>query len=424
MSQKLLPVYILHFINYFNLMLWGPILDPIFREQKVTDQATKLILNGVLIAAYPFCQFFAIHPLNSLSEKIGRKKVLMYTQIGTLLSILLAIVALTLPILSRYSFGGISIGIWLLLISRFADGISGGNAMVTNNYANDIINSENLDKSKSFTSIEIAVIAGSLSGVFLGPIFQQSRFGVAGSLYLLLFICFIGVYLIWDRVKDLKLNSFTKISISKDLDLFHQIEKIKDYPKVQETLFYKFTFQFLFMSFITSIFLFLKNRLKISGSELSSVMFIVAIITLFTITVITPKIIQKFGLEKAFESSKYFLLGGLLLFFGFPFLKFTNAVGVALLIAYFVIVIGVTTALSLFKHFLTSTLSEDKQGHAIALEEQIVILAGFLGPITAGLIAALIQNLKLQSQTIFLYFFIVGLVYLGLNKVLFRRTKL
>lgn len=405
-------------------MLWGPILEPILKQQRVTDPKLKLILNGLIIAAYPLSQFFAIHPLNSLSEKIGKKKVLLFTQLGTVISLIIGVMALSIPILSQYSIYSISIGIWLIIFSRIIDGISGGNAMVTNNYANDIINTEKLDKAKSFTSIELAMICGSLSGVFLGPIFATSRFKSVGALYLILFIAFIGIHVIMNRVKDIKNNNGSKISLKQDFNIFLQLEKIKNFPVVKQTLMYRAVFQFLFMSFITSIFLFLESHLGITGSELSSVMFIVAVVTIFTVTIVIPKIIAKYGIDKAFWLSKPFLITGLLMFYIIPFRGSGNDVGAGLLLSYFVLVTGVSLALSLFKHFLTEGLDENKQSHVIALEEQVIIFSAFLGASTTGLVSALINQYGFPAQTLFLYYATLGLVYIIINSLIFKNKKI
>jgi MFS transporter, DHA1 family, tetracycline resistance protein len=423
MNIKLLPVYLLHFINFFNLMLWGPILEPILSQQKVKDPRMVLILNGLIIATYPLCQFFAIHPLNSLSERIGKKKVLLITQIGTVISLLISIAAISIVPLRSINFLSVSLGVWLLIFSRVIDGVSGGNAMVTNNYANDIINKEKLDSAESFSSTELAMIGGSLSGVFLGPIFASSRFGSVGALYLILSIACVGVYIILTKVVDIKKNEGRQVAIYEDLNILHQIKKIKGYPLVQKTLVYRVVFQFIFISFITNIFIFLKKHMGIEGSEISIVMLLVAAITVIILTQVSPKITEKYGNYKAFEISKTFLIVGLLLFFIFPFFGSEIYVGILLLIAYTVLSIGVTLSLSLFKHFLTLTVEEAKQGHMIALEEQFIILASFLGATISGFVTALFSEFQLPPQFLFLYFVVIGILYIITNRFLFKNKQ-
>jgi MFS family permease len=401
-------------------MLWGPILEPILSQQQVKDPRILLILNGLIIATYPLCQFFAIHPLNTLSDRIGKKKVLLFTQYGTVASLIISILAISSVNLRTIPFLGVSLGLWLLIFSRVIDGVSGGNAMVTNNYANDIINKENLNPSESFTSIEISMMAGSLSGVFLGPIFASSRFGAVGALYLILAIALLGVYVIFKRVKDIK-NIENKQLGFQDLDFIHQLRKTKGYPIVQQTLLYRCIFQFIFISFITNIFIFLKSRLDIQGSEISMVMFIIAIITAIVVSSINPRIVKKYGDVQAFEISKYFLIIGLFLFYIVPFFNSDFLVSAGLLVAYAVLVTGVTISLSLFKFFLTDSVEDEKQGHMIALEEQLIILTAVAGATISGFVTAYFSAANLPPQTLFLFFMVLGLVFFGLNEKVFKK---
>jgi MFS transporter, DHA1 family, tetracycline resistance protein len=401
-------------------MLWGPILEPILNQQQVTDPRILLILNGLIIATYPLCQFFAIHPLNTLSDKIGKKKVLLFTQYGTVASLIISILAISSVNLRTIPFLGVSLGLWLLIFSRVIDGVSGGNAMVTNNYANDIINKENLNPSESFTSIEISMMAGSLSGVFLGPIFASSRLGAVGALYLILAIALIGVYVINSRVKNIKTIENKEIGL-QDLNFIHQFSKTKGYPIVQQTLLYRCVFQFIFISFITNIFIFLKTRLEIQGSEISLVMFLVAVITGIIVSTVNPRIVKKYGDVQAFEISKYFLIAGLSLFYIVPFFNSDFAVSIGLLIAYAVLVTGVTISLSLFKFFLTDSVEDEKQGHMIALEEQLIILTAVAGATVSGFVTAYFSAANLPAQTLFLFFTVLGLVFFALNEKIFKK---
>lgn len=423
MTSKLFPVYLLHFVNFFNLMLWGPVLEPILNQQKITDPKLILILNGLIIATYPLFQFLAIQPLNSLSQTYGKKKILLVTQAGTVVSIALGILAISLPILREVNFLGISLGIYLLILSRITDGISGGNAMINNGYATDIINSEKLDSAETFSMVELSMIAGSLSGVFLGPLFSRTRFGMVGALYLILFVSLVGIYIIFAKVNNIKAKQVTKSSLKEDLNLVHQLNLFKNNKMVQKTLFYRFIFQIIFISFIANIFLFLRSHLGIEGSETSIVMLLVAIITIIAITLINPIINNRYGNVSGLKISKVLLVIGLLMFFLFPFLGNDLSVGALLLFSYLILVTGVTISLSLFKYFLTISVEEELQGKVLALEEQILIIAGFIGPVVTGAISAIFVEYGLPAQFMFFYFILLAVVYFVTDYLIFKIKK-
>lgn len=423
MYRKLIPVYLLHFINFFNLMLWGPILEPIFRQQNIQDNRIILILNGLIIATYPLFQFLAIHPLNSLAEKYGKKRILLVTQLGTCISLIISILAISVPEFRNINLAGVSLGIWLLLGSRMIDGISGGNAMVNNNYASDIITADKLNSTEAYSYVELSMIAGSLLGVFLGPIFGRTRFGTVGAIYLILLVALVGIYVIIRQVKDIRRDQNKEIKLSQDLNIWHQLNQIKGHKIVQRTLFFRFIFQIIFISFISNIFIFIKRTMGIEGSEISIVMFFVAIITVGCILVVNPYLIRTIGNVKTFEVSKFYLMAGLLCFFVIPFFGNNLFIGLLLLLGYVVLSVGVTNALSLFKYFLTDSIDEEKRGKVLALEEQVLIIAGISGPILTGFITAGFENAELAPQFIFAYFLGLGLIYFLLDKLYFDRVK-
>ncbi|RPI29160.1 MAG: MFS transporter, partial [Chloroflexota bacterium] len=87
------------------------IIIPLMPLYATAFGATPLII-GLLGAAYPAMQFIGAPILGRLSDRYGRKPVLLLSQAGTLVGFLLL---------------GFSNALWLLFLSRLIDGISGGN---------------------------------------------------------------------------------------------------------------------------------------------------------------------------------------------------------------------------------------------------------------------------------------------------------
>ncbi|MDZ4178547.1 MAG: MFS transporter [Coriobacteriia bacterium] len=78
---------------------------------------------GLLLAAYPLAQFFGAPILGSLSDRIGRKPVLLLSIVGTGASFVVLALARALPV---------------LFVSRLVDGITGGNISVVQAYISDV----------------------------------------------------------------------------------------------------------------------------------------------------------------------------------------------------------------------------------------------------------------------------------------------
>ena len=88
---------------------------------------------GLLISAYAVCQLFSGPLLGKLSDRTGRKPLLLVSQAGTFIGFIVTAFAPTLSI---------------LLLARAIDGATAGNLSLAQAYISDITKPE--DRSRSF----------------------------------------------------------------------------------------------------------------------------------------------------------------------------------------------------------------------------------------------------------------------------------
>jgi MFS family permease len=105
--KKILPIFIIVLIDLLGLTVIIPLL-PLYAASFGADP----LLIGVLGAAYPVMQFVGAPFLGRLSDRFGRKPILIISQLGTFIGFLVLGLANTL---------------WLLFLARIVDGISGAN---------------------------------------------------------------------------------------------------------------------------------------------------------------------------------------------------------------------------------------------------------------------------------------------------------
>ncbi len=105
--KRVLPIIVIVLVDLIGLSIIIPIL-PYFAAR---FSATPLMI-GILQATYPLMQFVGAPILGRLSDRFGRKPILIASQIGTLAGFILLGFANTLT---------------LLFISRIIDGLSGAN---------------------------------------------------------------------------------------------------------------------------------------------------------------------------------------------------------------------------------------------------------------------------------------------------------
>jgi DHA1 family tetracycline resistance protein-like MFS transporter len=95
----------------------------------------------LLVATFFVAQMLAAPWLGKLSDRFGRRPILLLSQAGTILSYLLIVFALPLgTLLDRGGLrpGGIAGGLVIIFLARILDGVTGGNISVAQAYASDI----------------------------------------------------------------------------------------------------------------------------------------------------------------------------------------------------------------------------------------------------------------------------------------------
>src|SRR5579864_1123817 len=111
---------------------------------------------GWLYAAYPVCQLVAGPVLGRLSDRYGRRPVLVFSQAGTALSFVIL---------------GLSSNFTVMLLARMLDGASGGNILVAQAYVADVTKPEH--RARSLGLIGAAFGVGFVLGPLLGGLIVE-----------------------------------------------------------------------------------------------------------------------------------------------------------------------------------------------------------------------------------------------------------
>lgn len=144
MSRTLWITLFVAFANGLSFTILIPILYPYGRQFGLSNFETSL-----LFASYAAAQFFATPVIGKLSDRFGRKPLLIISLAGTVVANLLA---------------GLAPYATILFLARFLDGITGGNISVTQAIVSDITTPA--ERAKAFSWFA-AVTFG--LGFVLGP---------------------------------------------------------------------------------------------------------------------------------------------------------------------------------------------------------------------------------------------------------------
>lgn len=159
-----------------------------------TQRGNSILISGIIIAAYPLAQIVANPLLGYLSDRFGRKHMLLLSLCGSFLSFLV--------IASTNS-------LFLIVLARLLDGASGGIIAIAQSYMADLTTEENRTKGMGFISaaVNIGFIFGPILGGALGSIALDVPFYVA-AVCTFISLLFGFIFLPKDKEKPLQKRPF------------------------------------------------------------------------------------------------------------------------------------------------------------------------------------------------------------------------
>jgi MFS transporter, DHA1 family, tetracycline resistance protein len=142
MIRKLAPILGITFIDIIGFSMLLPIM-PYF----VMHFHVSAVVVGILISTFSFCQLISGPIWGNVSDRIGRKRVLIISQIGATIGWAMLAFAPTI--------------MWVF-IARIVEGVSGGNIGVTQAYVADLV--EPKDRARAFGLISATFAAAMVFG--------------------------------------------------------------------------------------------------------------------------------------------------------------------------------------------------------------------------------------------------------------------
>src|SRR5580704_11893056 len=165
MIRKLLPILGITFIDIVGFSMLIPML-PYF----VTHFGASPVVVGLLMSTFSLCQLAAAPLWGYASDRIGRKMVLIVSQIGATIG--WAMLGLAPNIAAALAVAPIAI----VFAARIVEGISGGNISITQAYVADLVVPK--DRARAFGLIGAMFAAGMVFGPAGGGILY-AHFGFA-----------------------------------------------------------------------------------------------------------------------------------------------------------------------------------------------------------------------------------------------------
>lgn len=177
LSGSLYPILAVNFVGTLGFSIVLPFL--VFLVNRWGGNA---IIYGLAGATYSAFQMVGAPILGRWSDTIGRRKVLLLSQLGTLLSWILLVIAFVLPetnllSVSSETFGAFSLTLPLIMlfVARALDGLTGGNVSVANAYLADI--STDANRSANFGKMAVSSNLGFVIGPAIAGLLAATVWG-------------------------------------------------------------------------------------------------------------------------------------------------------------------------------------------------------------------------------------------------------
>jgi predicted MFS family arabinose efflux permease len=354
MNRNFWITALIAFINSLSFTILIPIIYLYGKQFGLSDFQTSL-----LFSIYSIAQFFATPIIGKLSDRFGRKPLLIISLAGTAIASLIAGTATTAVV---------------LFLARLLDGITGGNASVAQAIISDITIPEK--RAKGFGIYGAALGLGFVLGPVTSLLAQQISLGfgfiISGAvafLALLITIFFLPETL--PKKADKAQNIF-------DLGLGNLIKGLA-MPKVGILLIINF---FIGTTFTIFTYAFQPYYINVLGQNSES------LTLLFLVFGVLGVIMQTWGVS--ILSRKFNLINILFLGLFFRSLSFV-LMPVFPSIVYFV---GVSILFSIFNSLVQPMISTlislntkaEEQGTAMGLNASYLSISNGIGPVIAGML--------------------------------------
>jgi DHA1 family tetracycline resistance protein-like MFS transporter len=364
MIRKLLPILGVTFIDIVGFSMLIPML-PYF----VTHFGLSAVVVGVLFATFSFCQLVSAPLWGNISDRIGRKMVLIISQIGATIG--WAMLGLAPNIASALAVAPIGV----VFAARIVEGVSGGNISITQAYVADLVAPR--ERARAFGLVSAMFAAGMVFGPFGGGILY-ARFGFATPFLVAAGLQFVTLLLTITMLPE----SRARRKDEERIGLGAVIGSFKR-PRLARLLWQKLAIALALYGWFAVFALFLQRQLGFNLAQTDYLFSIFAVANVAMNTVVVGRVSARLGDRSMSNVGLACLVGG---FAVVPFIGTSIALlATSMLLFSFGIALTNTGITAL----ISNAASDREQGTVLGASSSLDSLSGILAPPTStGMLGA------------------------------------
>ncbi len=363
------------FLNFTGLTLAIPIFTPLCLDQTGgiialgTSIPVRTTILGFLLGIYPLCQFFTSPLLGAMSDRWGRKKILLFAIAGSLIGYLIMAV------------GILTESLFLAFLSRIVTGCFSGSLAVTQSAIADL--SDEKSRAKNFGLLGAAfgtsLFIGPALGGFLSDPTINARFNFATPFWLASFLTAVNfLQVAWQFSETLPPEKRRHVAAHPLVGPINIINAFKT-TTYRRMFLVVFALAFGFNFFTQFFQVYLIDQFAATRSQLGIVLSYLGIWSILTQAVLVRPISKKFSPVKILPVSL------LLLAASFPAL---------LMVKDFWMLFPVMIFIPLFNGLSSPNLTavvcglggDKSHGEILGINQSVMAMAQFLPPLIGGYI--------------------------------------
>lgn len=347
---SLLPVYITVFLDLLGFGIIIPLL-PFYAER---FGATGLWI-GAIVAAYSATQFIGAPILGRVSDRVGRRPILLASLAGSAVSLFVTGLAASLPV---------------LLLGRALAGLFGGSIATAQAVIADVTLPKDRAKYMGFLGASIGM--GFVFGPALGA--GLSRFGFGTAAFAASGLAAANLVLAFFRLPETR-----KLAAAPPRSrlTWTNFKDALDHPCVGRILAAMFSSVLAFVAMETTFALLGQRRFGLGAEKLGLVFTYIGIVIVIVQGGLVGRLTTRFG-ERALAVSGVLIMSGALALL--PFVP--SAVGALAVVG--ALALGQGLASPAQTSLLSRETDADEQGGVLGVGQSLSAMARGLGPVAAG----------------------------------------
>jgi MFS transporter, DHA1 family, tetracycline resistance protein len=354
-KRALALIFFIMLMDVIGMSLLFPVAPYI-----VQRYSSDALMVTMLTVIYAGAQFLAAPALGKISDRLGRRPVLLACVLGSAIG---------------YFIFGFAGALWVLFLSRLIDGVTGGNISTASAYIIDVSKPE--ERAKNFTLLGMAYGVGFILGPALGgalgqlnlnaPLFAAGAVSLASAAL---------VYFILPESLPRERRLHMGMTL-KDFNPFASIAQMAFKPGLALILLVIALFNFSFDGVNSVTGVFIKDKFAALPLTLGLLFVVVGLATAFVQAVLVERLVPRYG------KKRMALVGLLASVVGWPALALAPALWMLFPIAF--LQSGITGFIWATTGVMAADLvSEKEQGQLAGVNVALGGLLSMLGPLWAG----------------------------------------